>query len=145
MLFVKKVLGYHHRFADYFGGGRLLLSHKHSTSPVTPCYMSYICGNTYVNVSLITLPTVMTAAVTAAMMTMVAMTVIATATAAVAVMATVMEAMATATAAVGTTATGMALATTHNNQLKRGSDCGSDEDPMEGGMGVLPLQICVGN
>jgi hypothetical protein len=45
----------YHRFADNFMGG-LLLSHKHSTSRVTPCYTSYLGRNTYMGLGLITVP-----------------------------------------------------------------------------------------
>ncbi len=55
-LYLMKVLCFHHRFVNDFLGGRLLLSHKHSTSCVTPCYTSYICGYKYVIVSSITVP-----------------------------------------------------------------------------------------
>jgi hypothetical protein len=45
----------YHSFADDFMGG-VLLSHKHSTSCVTPCYASYINRNTYMDLGLSTVP-----------------------------------------------------------------------------------------
>jgi hypothetical protein len=45
----------YHRFAKDFMGG-LSLSHKHSTSRVTPCYTSYIRGNTFMYLGSVTIP-----------------------------------------------------------------------------------------
>jgi hypothetical protein len=47
--------------------------------------------------------------------------------------------------AVALIATAMVAATMHNNQLKGGGNGSADEDPMDGGRGVLPSQICGGN
>jgi hypothetical protein len=77
---------------------------------------------------------VMMAMVMAAKITVTAMMAIATAMAAVTVMATVMTAMATVMAE-----------TTHNNQLKGGSDGSADEGPIDSGRGPFSPQTCGGN